>query len=217
MSEDIDPHFKCLVLFAALSDRSFTKSDLGLKLSTDEIKKLSRDTGLLSLEPKGRSLRITANERARSWAGEHLHTDLESRSKAAFLVLDLVRAKTAAFLKAHRISFAEFIERGTKDIVLDVTPSTMRDSGAVDAVRRAYLALTNGAYGVRVLLKHLRPDLHFDRSTQDAALKELLRTGEAHLYPEDDAMSRDEADERAALQIADRRRHIIYLRPEPRQ
>jgi hypothetical protein len=160
---------------------------------------------------------LTANEKTRNWTGEHLNTDLEGKSKAAFMVLELVRAKTVAFLKANRISIAEFIEPAATAANQEEKPSALEESNSVNAIRQAYLALTGGSYDVRVLLKQLRPQLHFDRPIQDAALRELLRTGEADLYPEDDPMSRDEADEKAALQIADRRRHIIYLRHQPRQ
>jgi hypothetical protein len=86
----------------------------------------------------------------------------------------------------------------------------------VETVRHAYLALSGGSYKSRILLKDLRKRLSFDRETQDGAFAELIGSGEADFYPEDDPMSRDEEDERAAFQVADRRRHVIYLHHEPK-
>jgi hypothetical protein len=217
MSNDLDPQFKCLVLFASLSDRSFTKSDLDLKLTVAEIDRLSEETGLLTITRRGASRKLIANQKARTWAGEHLNTNLDGKSKAVRMVLDLVRAKTAAFLKIKQISFAEFVHPDPSTAKLDHPSDISHRSTALAGIRHAYLLLTAGSYDERVLLKRLRAKLTLDRPSQDAALLELLRSGEADFYPEDDPMSRDEEDDNAALQIADRRRHVIYLHKEPRR
>jgi hypothetical protein len=211
MSEELNQDYKCLVLFAALAGRPFTKSDLKVELSIRDLDKLTDETGLLKLTGKGRSRSIEANSETLRWAGEHLNTELEGKNKAVLMVLGLVRAKAAAFLSAKQISMAEFL-KPTPERVAKVAEG----GDTLEAVRRVYLELTGGAYEKRVLLKDLRKRLGFDREAQDAAFFKLLRSGEGDFYPEDDPMSRDEEDEQAALEVADRRRHLVYLHREPR-
>jgi len=95
--------------------------------------------------------------------------------------------------------------------------SKLADVTPAEIVRRAYLQITGGKYVGRVLLKDLRPLLSpLSRQQQDAAFLALIRSGEADFYPEDDPMSRGPEDDAAALHLADHRRHLLYLHPEPR-
>jgi hypothetical protein len=83
----------------------------------------------------------------------------------------------------------------------------------VEQVRQAILELSGGKTGQRVLLKDLRPKLKgMDRATQDEAFKDLIRSGDADFVVIDDPMSRFEADDAAALHLANRQRHQVYLR-----
>jgi hypothetical protein len=94
MSKELDPDYKCLVLYAALFGKSFTKSQLGLtKMSIATLDSLTEQTGLLKLTRKGRSRELEANAESVRWAGEHLYAELKGSAKAVCLVLDLVRAK----------------------------------------------------------------------------------------------------------------------------
>ena len=205
MPNGFPQEFQYLVLFAALSGRSFTKTELGIKLTVSAIDRLGAQTALLDIGRKGNSRSFSANAETRRWAGEHLlSADLDGKNKAVLAILHLIRARTDAFLKARGIGFAEFLQQREAE----VSPA--------DAIRRAYGQLSGGKYDARVLLKDLRRHLSLNREKQDQALSELIRTGYAELYPEDDPMSRTEDDERAAFLVADRPRHVIYLHAEPR-
>jgi hypothetical protein len=207
MSKELPQDFKCLVLFAALSGRTFTKTQLGLsKMKVKQLDALNAEHGLLAITGKGNSRTLQANSETLRWADEHFYTPLPDKTNQAVrMVLDLVRAKTAAYLAAKQISFAQF-----------VNPAKLEVQDDIDQVRKAYLAITAGSYKVRVLLKDLRKRLPFDREKQDAAFSKLIERGEADFYPEDDPALLDEEDERVAFQIADRRRHVVYLHPEQR-
>jgi len=210
MSNELPEEFQYLVLFAALSGRPFTKSapELAIKLTVAEIDRLVAETGLLDVTRKGKSRSLSANESTRQWVEANLNVELTGKNKAVLSILHLIRAKTAAFLKTRRLSLSDFLEPAELTAVDGSNPA--------EQVRRGYLGLSGGSYGARVLLKDLRKRLSLDRETQDAAFLDLIRSGEADFYPEDDPMSRDEEDERAALVLADRRRHIVYLHAEPR-
>ena len=224
MSKELPQEFHYLVLFGALSGRAFTKSELDIKMIVAQLDRLAEETGLLDVKRKGRSsARIfSSNDATLHWAGANLNVELKGKNKAVLLILDLVRAKTAAFLKANQISIQDFLRpavslSGSSAVASDPAPIPIADgSSPVEAVRRAYLEISGGTYKARVLLKHLRKRLPFDRQIQDDAFLGLIPSGEADFYPEDDPMSRDEEDERAALVLADRRRHVVYLNREPR-
>jgi hypothetical protein len=204
MSNGFPQEFQHLLLFAALSGRSFTKTELGIKLRVSTIDNLAAETGLLDVVRRGSSRSFSANAETRRWAGDHLlSADLEGKNKAVLAILQLIRARTDGFLKARGIGFAEFLQRDEQ-----LSPA--------DAIRQAYQQVSGGKYETRVLLKDLRKLLSLSREKQDHALSELIRAGHADLYPEDDPMSRTEEDERAAMLIADRPRHIMYLHAEPR-
>jgi hypothetical protein len=101
------------------------------------------------------------------------------------------------------------LEQAAQDGAPVVPPSV----NPAQAIRTAYLRNSGGSYKTRVLLKDLRPELQIPREQQDAALMEMIRSGEADLYPEDDPESRDERDDQAALMIGDRPRHLMILHP----
>lgn len=205
MSNGFPQEYQYLLLFAALSGRPFTKTELGIKLTVTAIDQLGAETGLLDIARKGSSRSFSANAETRRWAGEHLlSADLDGKNKAVLAILQLIRARTDAFLKARGIGFAEFLQQR------EAEPSP------ADAIRNAYRELSGGKYDVRVLLKDLRKLLSLSREKQDQALSQLLRQGYAELYPEDDPMSRSEDDDQAAYLVADRARHVIYLHAEPR-
>ena len=208
MSSELEPEFQYLALYAALSGRpSFTKSDLGIEMKAKEIEALSKETRLLEVARKGNALHISANKETLRWAGEHLNINLEGKkNKAVLAILHLIQARTDAYLKAHQVSMEDFLD-----------PAGQGESEqSIDAVRRSYLALSGGKYQERVLLKDLRKQLGLSRQEQDETFMQMIRSGEADFYPEDDPMSRDEEDDRAALVLADRRRHVMYLHREPR-
>jgi hypothetical protein len=209
--------FQYLVLFAALSGQRFTKSALGIELKVAEIDRLAATTKLIEVERRGNTRSLWANEATVRWAGEHLGIVLPGRNKAVFEILDLLRTRTDAFLKINRIPLAEFLRPAGTATATEAPPlPPAAPAPAIDQIRAAYLAVSSGAYDARVLLKDLRKHLALPRAEQDGALLNLIRAGEADLYPEDDPMSRDEEDDRAALVLADRRRHVIYLRREQR-
>jgi hypothetical protein len=219
LSGELGQEFQYLLLFAALSGRTFTKSELGIALTAKQIEDLSRETKLLDVTRKGSGRLLSANERTLQWVGANLNTELAGKNKAVLAILHLIQAKTDAYLKVRQVSLAEFLNPSTAKFLADaspVEPHVEQVSGAVDTVRQTYLALSSGEYEARVLLKDLRKGLILPRHDQDAAFMEMIRSGEAEFYPEDDPMSRDEEDDRAALVLADRRRHVVYLYREPR-
>ncbi len=213
MSNEYPQEFRYLILFAALSGRPFTKSEIGIKMTNQQLDPLIRDSRLLDVQAKGHTRTLSANEETRRWAGEHLHVEFTGKHVTAPLkIFGLLRAKTFAFLKANRVSFEDFVNTTVISPVLaHPQPGVQNASSAVEGVRRAYLALSGAAYDVRILLKDLRRHLPMDREAQDDAFRELIKSGEADFYPEDDPMSRGEEDDRAALVLADRRRDVIYL------
>lgn len=205
MSKNLPQEFQCLVLFAALSGREFSKSELGIKMTVAQIDGYVADTRLLSTTGKGNKRVLCANAETLRWAGANLNVELAGKNKAVLTVLQLLRAKTAAYLNTNQISFSDFLG---KPAIQPLNP--------VEAIRRAYLELSGGSYEARILLKNLRKRLSIDRDTQDKAFLDLIRSGEADFYPEDDPMSRTKEDDEAALILADRRRHLLYLHREPR-
>ena len=78
-------------------------------------------------------------------------------------------------------------------------------------IRMAYLCETSGAIKERVLLKDLRPKVGVLRSDFDQALLEMQREGKVVLMGLDNPTERTPAVEDAALQIAGRPRHLVYL------
>ncbi len=223
MSKEVPEDFHYIVLFAALSGQSFTKTDLGIKMSVAQIKRLNEKAKLLEEIPKGRSLHLKATPAARRWAGEHLRMDLGNKRNKTLKVLEITLNRLDAYLSTNHISietFLNLIAANAKPDTVEVTPGSSQESkpektasheGALEAVRKAYLAISNGTYDSRVLLKDLRRHLALPFDEQDAAFFEMIRSGEADFYPEDDPMSRDEDDDKSALLIADRRRHLLYL------
>jgi len=206
MSSELPEEFRYLVLFAVLSGRSFTKSELGIKMTNPEIRRHNSKERLLAENPKGRSLHLSATPEGIRWTEKNLKIDPGNKTNKVLKVLAMALARTDAYLTANRISLEEFLKPG----------GTKPSSDPVDAVRQAYLAISGGAYDARVLLKDLRKRLTLSRDEQDDALLALMQSTQADLYSEDDPMSRDEEDDRAALTLADRRRHIIQLHREQR-
>lgn len=244
MSEHLPEEYQYLVFFAVLSGRSFTKSELGVKMTNPKILEHNNQQHLLVTTPRNKSktapIDIMAAPGAFRWIENHMRiepdpkkprksrtTGKEQESKSssrnkAVAVLDLLLARTDGFLKENRISIERFLkptDTGTASevaIPIPPEPALPVDAGAIEVVRDAYLAISGGAYDARVLLKDLRKRLDITREAQDTAFMEMIRSGEAVFYPEDDPMSRDEEDDRAALALADRRRHVMYLHREPR-
>lgn len=228
MSNDLPQEFKYLVLFAALSGSTFTKSDLGIDMKIGQLDCLIEETRLLEVRRRGNSRQFSANRETLRWAEEHLNdTDESAKNKAVMAILHLIQAKTVAYLRANHISMETYLRlrnqsEGSANAAAspeDPHPAdttTTTPEGRVDAVRRAYLSISGGAYDTRVLLKDLRRRLTLPRDAQDAVFFEMIRSGEADFYPEDDPMSRNEEDEQSALLIADRRRHLVYLHRDQR-
>jgi hypothetical protein len=211
MSETLDKEFRYLVLLSALSGRAISKGDYGIKLGNSQIEKHASDTGLLAVErrPKGTGKLYRSNAKTLEWVSENLHAELPGKNKATQAIFELLRAKTAAYLKTMGVTLTEFLHPEPAAAPLD--------EDAIGIIRRAYLDLSGGRFNERILLKDLRPRLGtMSRQAQDAALVALIQSGLADLNPEDDPMSRDEADDEAALILGDRRRHLIYLHPEAR-
>lgn len=222
MSSDIPEEFKYLVLFAVLSGRQepFTKTELGIKMTNPEITKLNNKERLLTAIPKGRSLHISAAPEAFGWVRRNLEIDAGDKKNKTLKLLDVTLTRIKGYLEASQVPIEEFLKPGiTEPMPPGITapaPAAPREPAAADveSVRNAYLAISGGAYDARILLKDLRKRLALDRGAQDAAFMAMIDSGEAVFYPEDDPMSRDEEDDRAALVLADRRRHVMYLHRE---
>ncbi|MFN7923739.1 MAG: hypothetical protein U0Q16_26795 [Bryobacteraceae bacterium] len=200
MPEQLDLQYRYLIFYAVLTNRPFSKSEIGVDMKVADIRRLSAETGLLTLEEKRKNQpKIIANAASVAWFAENLHTDLGGKNKAVIAISDLLRAKTAMFLRARNIPVSEFLQPGTPP------PGS--------PVNAAYLRLTNGRHDERVLLKDLRKELGtMTREAQDAAFRELISSGQADFYPEDDPMSRNADDDMAAFYVGDRRRDLMYLR-----
>lgn len=221
MPRNYPKEFQCLVLFAALSGREFSKTELGIKIKIAQIDGYAAEEGLLSVRRKGNTRILSANSETLRWTGANLkNVELVGTGKALRALLGLLCAKTAAYSNANPVSFSEFLRSGSiqKPPIAGVVPPdpTEPPRNPVEAVRRAYLELSGGSYDARILLKNLRKRLSIGREAQDMAFLDLIRSGEADFFAEDDPMSRTMEDEEAALILADRRRHLLYLHKEPR-
>jgi hypothetical protein len=201
MSEEFSQDFRCLLFYAGLTGREFRPDDIKLETRIGDLKKFVTETGLLDTVKIGGATGCRANAKTHAWVAANLHKRLDGKKIAVLLVYQLIQNKTAAYLKVREIPLAEFLA--------PQRPPTV--SNPVETVRNAYFALTTGSFDQRVLLKDLRKRLPMDRESQDSAFLELIRSGEASFYPEDDPMSRNDEDEQAALVLADRKRHVVYL------
>jgi DNA-binding PadR family transcriptional regulator len=152
---------------------------------------------------KGRqAIYIQLTDKAWAWAGEHMHAELSSGSKAASPIFQAFLTKLQPVLQQHQIPLAEIF-----------SPTEIAHSQEPEQqLREAYFALSEGKPNVRVRLAQLRQRLTtLPRSRLDTLLLQLQTEGKLVLYPLDDPQEISPEDREAALDVAGFERHIVYL------
>jgi len=216
----------------------FVPSKLKIKTKNAAVKKHLESSRLLKWRTKGRALYLAANDATWRWVGENLDAPLP-KTQAVFSILTNLRGKFASYLKAKDVRLldvfsASATQTGSSparpESLAPVAPTSAPrgESPApaealasfdtlADQVRQAYLHVSGGQFDVRVRLRDLRPLLEkLSRAEQDHTLLRMQSEGWLVLYPNDDPLDRDAADEAAAMVVGDRHRDLVYLHSECR-
>jgi hypothetical protein len=123
---------------------------------------------------------------------------------AADALMALIR-RLRQFLAAQNLDPLCFMDRGPEAVFVR----------AEDEFTAAYLRLTGGRNNVRVRLARLRSELgNLDPNHFENRLIELQRQGIAALYALDDPLDIGPEDERAAVMVGGRPRHLVYMKVE---
>jgi len=159
--------------------------------------------GFIELEKRGRAQHILLTERAWAWVAENLDAKVPRQARTLEAFEGLLR-KLQNYLQTCDVALAEFVQATVQP------PPTAGD--LFSRIRSTYLQLSEGAYGVKVRLKDLRPRIAGVRRAElDDALMKLQARGAVVLMPLDDPESRTAADEQAAIDILGNKRHILYM------
>ncbi len=134
---------------------------------------------------------IELTEAGWAWTTEHLGADIGAGSAAGDTLTVMLRG-LGQFLAAHQLTAADVFRRrpeelGSRDAQGDSIPEVFIEEDPVlspmveAAVVRAYLLITGGRDGVRVLLKHLRPSVELTREELDSVLRLMAEDGRLRL------------------------------------
>ncbi|WP_100448070.1 hypothetical protein [Glycomyces xiaoerkulensis] len=120
-----------------------------------------------------------------------------------------VSQRTARILWAFIGDFSAHMDRTGTELA-DLYPARVEPSTA-DRIRKAYTELVGGASDW-VPLRRLRELLDdIEREEVDSVLGELLAAHEIRLIPESNQKTLTEADDRAAVRLANKDRHLIAI------
>lgn len=162
---------------------------------------------------RGKVLRLTVQGR-RAASLTLGRSSFPKGPKAAALLLKAL-LQIRSLLQSHENEIARQLdpdsaspEEGTNGHPVDAEVTL---ESIIEAIRQAYLGLTQNTFSQRVGLKDLRPRLEFQKEDVDQALLALERSGSARLYGFDNPVERTRDAEEAALYVAGNPRHLIYL------
>jgi hypothetical protein len=182
-----------------------------------EIEKAERSVlekmGLIEAEKRTRgAIWLTVTEKGWDWAENHLAASLPDKSFAGAFVLQAWLTHLQAFLRARKLRLAEFFTAQSElpPVAPDLAPP-VDHAELRERIRATYLEIAGG-FNRRALLRDLRVRLDgVERSSLDEALKRMQREEEASLMQLDNRLDVTDADRRAALQIGNEPRHILWI------
>ena len=161
---------------------------------------------------KGRSYSHELTDRGWGWCGEELASTTpppppprSTLSAAMYVVLDSL----SAYLRRENLSPADVFAPPAE---LAAEPSAQLTAGEIETrIRTAYRKLARSPKDW-VGLVDLRPLLgDAPAEDVDAVLRELSRTGEAHLVPESNRKALTAADHAAAIRIGGEANHLLSI------
>ena len=163
--------------------------------------------GLITLEKRGRASHMVLTDKAWSEAPNLMAAELSAPGVKQDLAYHLMSC-THAYLAAEGLALADFVRPG----MLQESAPGPSVADAKKVVTTAYLKLTGGQFDERVRVADLRVEAQgLSPSELDRTLMQLLRQGVAHLMPLDDPHDRTSRDDAAAVNVAGRPRHLVYL------
>jgi DNA-binding MarR family transcriptional regulator len=182
-----------------------------------EIEKAEREAlkraGLIeSEERERRAIWLSVTDKGWDWAEQHLAASLPDKTQSGAFVLRAWLTRLQEFLRVRKLRLAQFITAEPELAQTESDPAPSPDHVELrELIRGAYLEIAGG-FNRRALLRDLRAKLDvIERSSLDTALKRMQREEEASLMQLDNRLDITEEDRRAALQIGNEPRHILWI------
>ena len=155
---------------------------------------------------RGTATYISLTDRGWAWLGDHLDSDVKSRTPAGTIVLQGLLLRLRAFLDQKQISLSDLL-------LPSRVPPTSAGEDVEDLLTKAYLTLSNGQTNVRVRIADLRHQLSsMSRTAFDQTLLDMASSGKASLYRLDNPAEIHAEDRDAVLRTpSGEARHVVYL------
>jgi hypothetical protein len=194
-----------------------TKEEREPKISASRVKALSPvhlrndlvDANVLRIEKRDGRGYIVLGEEAEEFVMKNLGALLPA-TKSAAPVLRNVLERVREFLQTEGHSLADFTGQEAEARRSHQAPTKATDD-AEEAVREAYLGLTQGEKRRRIRLADLRRQVSVLPEVLNHALLNMQAAGQIVLYKMDNGADISADDEQAALYIANEPRHLVYL------
>jgi hypothetical protein len=149
-----------------------------------EVKKAERETlkqsGLITVEQRGRSFWLEVTDRGWRWAEEHLADPLPDRTHGGAFVLRAWLMRLQSFMQARGVGLAEVLspqaeeEAKSENTGPTDEPPTLDYARLRERIRKAYLDVTGGSFNQRALLRDIRARLAgVNRNLLDNALERM--------------------------------------------
>jgi hypothetical protein len=171
--------------------------------------------GLVVSEKKGRSFAHELTDRGWRWCEEELTAERPPRASSLGGACYALLANLARFLNRADLRLADVF--GRTDEPLHVTPEALpaasnvvSDGDVESRIRAAYRQLAREPHAW-VRLAELRPLVGAAREEVDTVLRQLNRSHQASIIPEQNQRILSQDDEEAAVHIAGENKHLISI------